>query len=174
MIYLNFESKNKCLENEIQKDALEVLMKRHFIEKINNYTLIGDYWVTNIASDNLNRRCICCFGQRLNSYIESRVISKVLPYNKYQSEMKERDRVQREREKRWNLLDAGEWISFFKDVTSVLNQIGLVYFQEANDEIPKLNSLPQIKINIRDVNENTFLYLAAGTNLIIQSNKFEK
>lgn len=126
VLYLNFQARKneQGWKNDISKDALEVLLRRHWIERVSDYMLIGDFWTVNIVSDNLNRRDICCFGQGFASYMGSGFHLKTLPYNPYQSERAQQERVWRERNKRWNILDAGEWISFFHDVVSALHRIG--------------------------------------------------
>ena len=64
ILYLNFQAQRneQGWKNDISKDALEVLLRRHWIERVSDYMLIGDFLAVNIVSDNLSRRDICCFG----------------------------------------------------------------------------------------------------------------
>ena len=173
LIYLCWKQDENDFKAEVQRDALEVLMKRHFIQMNSGVKQIDNYSTLNIVSDNLSRRCLCCFGHYQDVYFHNKLVEQkqglsLMPLSHdMMMEQSERIRVQCERERRWNLLDADEWISFFQDVVKAMHSIGLVYFNEPFDCLFSLAELSQQSLFINNLTADTLLYLDPGVQLIV-------
>lgn len=127
----------------------------------------------NIYQITMDSVVYCCFGKFQTVYYNDPelVFNRLADntFDEYQKHYLVEDfKVDAERQKRWCLLSAEEWIAFLTSLVKYTKVATLFYiYEELNESYKDALRKPAQKISVSDLCADTLLYLASETTLKI-------